>query len=104
MSLASTFPAHRFEIARLVWFFELFKQPEPFARLLERFAPGLRHFVVLARRTLLGLRERLLLPLRPDEGRILQPPQRRVDRPARQPRHRHDLEAITIAILNRLQN
>src|SRR5262245_9535512 len=104
VTYTSTFPACRSEITRSLGFFQLFEQPEPLARLLERLAPGLRHFVILARRSLLGLRATLLLPLGPDEGRVLQPPQRRIDRSTRQPRHRHNFESITIAILDRLQN
>src|SRR5207244_860571 len=44
------------------------------------------------------------LPLGHDEACSFKPAQRRINSPARQPGYRHDVEAIEVPVLGRLQN
>src|SRR5215475_7466488 len=80
----------------------LLQQPVTFDCVSQSLMPRARHLIVLARRSLLGLRDAVLLPLRCDIARALQPPQRRIDRPARQPRDVYDVEAVLITAPHRL--
>src|SRR6185437_9714397 len=60
--------------------------------------------VILAWGALLRVRNGLPLPLRPDQPIALQPPHRRIHRPAGQTDGFHDAEAIQIAGMDRLQD
>src|SRR5215510_14666524 len=80
----------------------LLQQPVALYCFSQSFVPPTSHLVILARRTLLGLRDAVFLPLRGDIARALQPPQRRIDRPARQSRDVYDVEAVLITAPHRL--
>src|SRR5690349_8878810 len=81
---------------------KLREQPKAFARLHQRGLARLSHFVILARRTLRSLRYSLPLPLGHDEARVFQSPQGRIDRATRQPCNRHNVKAITVAMIEHL--
>src|SRR5262245_15852753 len=70
----------------------------------QSFTTRARHFVILARRTLLGLRDAVLFPLRGDIARAFQSPQRRIDRPAWQTRDVYDVEPVLITAGHCLQD
>src|SRR5215813_281908 len=97
----STSRPRRFLIA-LLFELGLLQQSIAFDRFGQRLAPRARHFVILARWALLGQRDAVLLPLRGDKARALQPPQRRIDRPARQSRDVYDVEPVLITARHRL--
>src|SRR5262245_58322919 len=72
-------------------------------RFRQRLLALFSQFVIFARRALRRLRDRMLFPLRDDVTALLQTPQRRIDRPARQSRHIHNVEPVLIAVVERLQ-
>src|SRR5262249_5449425 len=80
----------------------LLQQPVALDCFSQSLVPCARHLVILARRSLRGLRAAVLPPLRGPIARPPNPPQRRIDRPARQARDVYDVEPVLIAAGHRL--
>jgi hypothetical protein len=76
----------------------------PLARIGQRRVPHLGQLVVTSRRALLALSHLLRLPTRRDYPRFLESAQRRIDRPAGQPRDVDDVEPVLIPIGQCLQD
>src|SRR5580692_9495622 len=83
---------------------EAIEQGIAFARALQRSPPCCGEFVILPRRPLFSVGDRLLLPLRADHLVALQPAHGWVDGAARQAGHLHDAEAVDESGLDRLQD
>src|SRR5690349_7092369 len=83
---------------------KLREHPKPFASFAQCGAAGFSYFVILPRRPLLGLGDAWSFPFRADEASLLEPSESGVDGATGEAGDSHDVEAVAIAVIERLQN